>query len=67
MTEVSHRNEPSLPNKTSTFRQQLCQPAAQISAKWSSEQLGDSGWKPGWYKAVVQAYDTEDTITCLSI
>ena len=66
MTEVIHRNEPSLPNKTSTFRQ-LCQPAAQISAKWSSEQLGDSGWKPGWYKAVVQAYDTEDTITCLSI
>lgn len=33
---------------------------------WSgqSEELGDSGWKPGWYKAVVQAYDTEeDTIT----
>ena len=44
-----HRNEPSLPNKTSTFRQQLCQPGAQISLKWSSEELGDSGWKPGWY------------------
>ena len=59
-----HRKEQSLPNKTSTFRQQLCQPGAQISVKWSSEELGDSGWKPGWYKAVVQAYDTEeDTIT----
>ena len=28
-----HRKEPSLPNKTSTFKQQLCQPGAQTSVK----------------------------------
>ncbi len=32
--------------------------------KWNADEIGDSGWKPGWFVAYVQGYDTaEDTLT----
>ena len=30
---------------------------ARLEQKWTKEQVGDSGWKPGWYTADVQGYD----------
>ena len=31
---------------------------------WNANEIGDSGWKPGWYVAYVQGYDLdEDMIT----
>ncbi len=26
-----------------------------LKIRWTSEELGDSGWKPGWYSAEVQS------------
>ena len=54
-----HLKQSNLPRQVSSHREQLCQPGAQISIKWLLEELGDSGWKAGWYKAVVQAYEPE--------
>lgn len=35
-----------------------------VKVKWTTEEVGDSGWKPGWYKATVQEFDEDsDTIT----
>lgn len=28
--------------------------------KWKADELGDSGWRCGWYVAYVQAYDEEN-------
>jgi len=37
---------------------------ASIKVKWSTEEIGDSSWKPGWYKATVQSYDSKsDTLS----
>ena len=37
---------------------------AKIKVKWSEDEIGDSGWKAGWYTAYVQSYDEEtDTLT----
>ena len=46
------------------IKEQITQVGAKVKVKWSGEDLGDSGWKPGWYAAHVQAYDDEtETIT----
>ena len=37
---------------------------AKVKVRWTSEEIGDSGWRPGWYVAYVQAYDEDnDTLT----
>ena len=34
-----------------------------VKVKWSKDEIGDSGWKCGWYTAVVQSFSEEnDTI-----
>ena len=27
-----------------------------MKVKWTMDEIGDSGWKPGWYVAHVQSY-----------
>ena len=51
--------ECSLINQTESdiIRNQVCQTGTRITVKWTKEQVGDSGWKPGWYTADVQYYD----------
>lgn len=34
-----------------------------VKIKWSKDEIGDSGWKCGWYNAMVQSFSEEnDTI-----
>ena len=43
---------------------QITQIGSVVKVKWTSDEVGDSGWAPGWYKATVQKYDEHlDTIT----
>lgn len=32
---------------------------AKVKVKWTVEEIGDSGWRPGWYVASIQLYDDE--------
>ncbi len=49
---------------TDQVKEQIKQVGARIKVKWTNEELGDSGWKPGWYLADVQHYhEDEDQIT----
>ena len=44
--------------------EQITQVGSVVKVKWTTEEVGDSGWKPGWYKATVQKFDEDsDTIT----
>ena len=38
---------------------QIKETGARIKVKWSSEEIGDSGWQAGWYTAIVQSYDSD--------
>jgi len=50
--------------KVDDIRESACTPGASIKVKWSAEEIGDSGWKPGWYKAIVQSYNSKsDTLS----
>jgi len=33
-----------------------------IKVKWTKDDIGNTGWRPGWYKAQVQSYcvDTDE-------
>jgi hypothetical protein len=34
-----------------------------VKIKWSKDEIGDSGWRCGWYTAVIQSFSEEnDTI-----
>ena len=45
-------------------REQISQIGSKVKVKWSKDEVGDSGWRPGWYNAEVQGYDNEtDMIT----
>ena len=44
------------------LREFVCTPGTSIKIKWSAEEVGDSGWKPGWYKAIVQRYHSGSDI-----
>ena len=44
--------------------EQITRVGSVVKVKWTTEEVGDSGWKPGWYKATVQKFDEDsDTIT----
>jgi hypothetical protein len=30
-----------------------------VKTKWSKDEIGDSGWKCGWYRAMVQGFSIE--------
>ena len=34
----------------------------EIKVKWTKEEIGDSGWRPGWYTAQIQMADIENDI-----
>lgn len=44
---------------TAAAAEQIKEVGAKIKVKWSAEEIGDSGWQAGWYKAIVQGYDDE--------
>ena len=47
-----------------TLAEQIGQVGAKIKVQWSESEVGDSGWKPGWYTGTVQKYYSEtQTIT----
>ena len=39
------------------IRNQVCQTGIRITAKWTKEEVGDSGWIPRWCTADNQGYD----------
>lgn len=45
-----------------TLKEKIKQIGAKIKIMWEAEEISDSGWRPGWYTAYVQAYDEEDDI-----
>ena len=50
-----------------SLKQQLVEIGAKIKVKWSLDEVGESGWKPGWYIAYVQGYDAESDIVTLQL
>ena len=38
-------------------KEQICAIGSRIKVKWGKEELGNTGWHPGWYVADVQSYD----------
>ena len=60
-SEVPNSSESS---NTDTQKEQITQVGSIVKVKWTAEEVGDSGWNPGWYKATVQKlYEGLDTIT----
>lgn len=52
-------------SEESILKEQVIQIGAIISVRWSTSEVGDSGWKPGWYKAEVHGYCEETDILTL--
>ncbi len=50
------------PTTDSSLKEQISQVGAKVKIKLPVEEIGDSGWKPGWYIAYVQAYGDETAI-----
>ena len=45
--------------KADSTREQISQIGSKVKIKWSKDEVGDSGWRLGWYNAKVQGYDNE--------
>ena len=46
------------------LQEKIAQIGAKIKVQLTKEEIGESGWKPGWYVATVQRYFTEtDVVT----
>ena len=56
----AQRKERSGKNRTIALKEQIVEIGTKLKVKWSQDELGDSGWRPGWYTTTVQGYD-EDT------
>ena len=41
---------------TTTLHDQITQIGSIIKVKWTKNEIGNTGWRPGWYKAQVQSY-----------
>ena len=54
-----------VPDEGESLQQQLMEVGAKVKVKWTSDEIGDSGWKPGWYIAYVQGYDSDADIITL--
>ena len=49
-------------------RNLVCLVGSEIKGKWSVDEVGGSGWKPGWYTAFVEGYDEgDDEISFISL
>ena len=46
-------------SQESMLKKQVTQIGAIISVQWSTSEVGDLGWKPGWYKEKVHGYCEE--------
>ena len=44
----------------------MSQVGAIVKVKWGKDELGDSGWKPGWYLATVQSYNKDNDLLDLT-
>ena len=55
----------STSSEESNLKEQITQIGAIISVKWTADEVGDSGWRPGWYKAKVHSYCEESDIITL--
>ena len=33
---------------------------AMLKIQWMKEDIGETGWRPGWYTAIVQSYQQDD-------
>ena len=44
------------------LREKFAQIGSKIKIQWTKEEIGDSGWKPGWYTATVQRYCNDTDI-----
>ncbi len=42
--------------------EQFYEVGARIKVKWTREEIGDSGWKPGWYVGEVQESEVENDL-----
>ena len=45
--------------------EQITQVGSVVKVRWTAEEVGDSGWNPGWYKATVQNFDKDSDIITL--
>ena len=48
--------------KQEQLKEQISAIGSQIKVKWGKEELGNTGWQPGWYVADVQSYDTASDV-----
>ena len=52
------------PPTSEVSQEEMKQVGAKVKIKWTADEIGDSGWRCGWYVAYVQAYDEEtDNLT----
>ena len=62
-TLIACRSSTYQVNKEQEEVEQMKEVGARVKVKWNKEEVGDSGWRPGWYAAVVQAYiEDSDTL-----
>ena len=40
--------------------QQMTEVGAMLKIQWTKEDIGETGWRPGWYTAIVQSYQQDD-------
>lgn len=44
----------------------VTQTGAKVKVHWTKDEVGDSGWKAGWYVGTVQSYDEETDVLCIT-
>ena len=44
------------------LREQISQIGCKVKIRWTKEEIGDTGWKAGWYVAEVQGYDIDTDV-----
>lgn len=53
-------------SQESMLKEQVTQIGAIVSIRWSASEVGDLGWKPGWYKGkFIYGYCEESDILTL--
>ena len=52
----------SQPQHHTSLKEKMSQIGARVKIKWTANEIGDSGWRPGWYVADVHAYDAENDL-----
>ena len=55
-------NEGNLKVNQANDLEQFFEVGACAQVKWSEDEIGDSGWKPGWYIGEVQGSDSANDL-----